>query len=157
MKTILERFEEKYEAVTESGCWIWTAALWMGGRYGSFWVDKAFNNGAMSGAHRVSLYLYKGLKLSTEEHACHKCDNTLCVNPEHLFVGSHSDNMQDMLDKGRYVAHKQVLFEDDVVKAKELRSKGQSVRSIAKEFNISESHMSRLLRDVYNRHDARKA
>ena len=151
MKTVLERFEEKYEPVTESGCWIWTAALWSGGRYGCFGYE-----GKMQSAHKLSLLLYKGISTDDKSHVLHKCDNGLCVNPDHLFVGTHAENMQDMLDKGRYVAHKQVLFEADVAKAKEMRALGMQVKDVASFFGISTSHMSRLLRDVYNRHDSRK-
>lgn len=50
-------------------------------------------------AHRVTFLFTNG---SLPEEVCHKCDNPLCINPEHLFAGTHQDNMRDMSVKGRF-------------------------------------------------------
>ena len=144
--SILSRFEDKYIPVTESGCWLWTGAVWMNERYGAFWIDKSFNNGRMTGAHRASLFIYKGLKLKPDEQACHTCDVTLCVNPHHLFVGSHTDNMRDMVTKGRNVVGTQKLSEQDVMVVRERRVLGESVKDIALSVGLSPSQMSRVLK-----------
>ena len=49
MKNAEERFSEKYQAIPESGCWIWTGGIWSGGRYGAFW-----ENGKQHKAHKKS-------------------------------------------------------------------------------------------------------
>ena len=146
MKNILKRFEDKYEAVTESGCWIWTAALWMNERYGAFWVDDTFNNGRMTGAHRASIYLYRGIKAQSSESICHKCDNTLCVNPDHLFIGSHTDNMKDMVSKGRHKSGREKLSDYDKEKAKQMRREGLEVKKIAEFFGIDRGYTSLLVK-----------
>ena len=146
LNKVTERFEAKFIPVTESGCWLWTGAVWMSDRYGAFWVDKTFNNGRMTGAHRASLYIYRGIKLCSHEHACHTCDNTLCVNPDHLFVGSHTDNMRDMVAKGRHVTMSLKLSESDIVEARLRRVAGESVKEIALSIGMSPSHMSRVLK-----------
>jgi len=90
--TIMKRFFDKVEK-TES-CWLWIA----GGRgkgYGSFKI-----NGKSIDAHRVSYELHNG-EIPKEMHVCHTCDNTKCVNPDHLFLGSPKDNWQDGFNKGR--------------------------------------------------------
>lgn len=90
--------EEQLEAyvVTESGCWNWTKSVSMDG-YG-----KLKRNGITLRAHRVFYEAHVG-PIMDGLHVLHRCDNPLCVNPEHLFLGTRSDNMQDMNQKGRRV------------------------------------------------------
>lgn len=86
-----------WEKVKKSdGCWLWTASL-SAGRYGEMNDRK---RGHIK-AHRLSWELHNG-SIPDGLEVCHKCDNTLCVRPDHLFLGSHDDNMQDMMRKGRH-------------------------------------------------------
>ncbi len=94
MKTIQERFEEKYE-VDPFGCWLWTSAKYGNERYGVFRLDNR-----NQGAHRASWQLYNG-DIPSGLCVLHKCDVGLCVNPEHLFLGTQTDNVHDMMNKGR--------------------------------------------------------
>ena len=87
----MERFFNKVDK-TES-CWIWNASLRYG--YGAFKI-----NGKVVGAHRFSWEYHFG-KINNGLNVCHKCDNPKCVNPQHLFLGSNSDNMKDCYKKGR--------------------------------------------------------
>jgi hypothetical protein len=93
--TVRERFEAKYEAVTESGCWLWTASTGSHG-YGQLMVF-----GAPRLAHRVSWELAFGA-IPEGMYVCHRCDTRSCVNPAHLFLGSARDNSLDMMAKGRH-------------------------------------------------------
>jgi HNH endonuclease len=95
MKTDKERFCDKVEAVTESGCWIWLGALDRKTGYGLFYFERK-----QQFAHRVSYELFRG-KIPESLFVLHRCDVECCVNPNHLFLGTHADNMADRNAKGR--------------------------------------------------------
>lgn len=150
LSKILARFETKYIPEPSSGCWLWEGAVWMGKRYGAFWIDKFFNKGRMTSAHRASIFLYKGIDPKGME-VCHVCDNTLCVNPNHLFLGTHQDNMIDMVKKDRHVCVKQKLTSSQIEEAKIMRKNLMQVKDIADVFGISRSHMSRIVAGILPR------
>lgn len=92
MKTLTQRFNSKV-SVTPA-CWLWTGAR-SGLRYGGL-----KHEGKVLRTHRVSYELHKG-PIPDGMSVMHRCDNPLCVNPDHLQIGTHLDNMQDMFSKGR--------------------------------------------------------
>lgn len=79
--------------VLKSRCWLWTATKFSSG-YG------VFSFGAGQRANRYSWILHYG-DIPEELFVLHKCDNPACVNPKHLFLGTHQDNMDDMTQKKR--------------------------------------------------------
>lgn len=91
----IEVFWNRISPEPNSGCWIWTGATIPQG-YGCL---RRFKKTLK--AHRVSFELFKG-KISSGLHVCHRCDNPSCVNPEHLFLGTNVDNMNDKKAKGRH-------------------------------------------------------
>jgi hypothetical protein len=72
------------------GCWLWAAGLT--GRYGHFEGDYA---------HRFAWRIHFG-PIPKGRCVCHRCDVPLCVRPDHLFLGTHKDNTQDAIRKGRF-------------------------------------------------------
>ena len=86
------RIQRKIEPVTESGCWIWTGAA---NRYGHSCLK-----GKAKTAHRLVYELLIG-EIPEGMELMHSCDIGVCVNPNHLSVGTHNDNMKDMVKKGR--------------------------------------------------------
>jgi len=82
-----------------SGCWLWSGAVSPSG-YGWFHMPNSGGRGKSWRAHRASYSAFKG-KIPEGLHVCHKCDVRSCVNPEHLWLGSHKDNMKDRNRKGR--------------------------------------------------------
>lgn len=80
-------------------CWNWQANV-TGQGYGMFWIHDGTKARGVS-AHRFSFSLSTGESIPEGLNICHTCDNPLCVNPDHLFVGTQSDNMKDCHQKGR--------------------------------------------------------
>jgi hypothetical protein len=129
MKDLFKRFM-KFVEVGE-GCWLWCGS--MRGGYGAFRVD-----GKIERANRVAYELFKGEV--GELHVCHTCDNPRCVNPDHLFLGTRSDNMKDAYDKGRLVPPEGQRFVGSLSRLevrdikRALRDKG--IAEVAREFGV---------------------
>ena len=133
-----ERFM-KYVEKVDSGCWHWLGAT--NQNYGRFGIKNK-----NLPAHRASVLLF-------HEHypdfdkllVCHKCDNTICVNPDHLFVGTHQDNIDDKMKKNRHVTLKgidnpnAIIIEKDVIF---IRESDLTTYDLALKFNLSTSSIN---------------
>lgn len=96
-RTDKERFESKTMPEPNTGCWFFLNAIKPSG----YCYFKFAGEGARLLAHRASYKIYKG-EIPKGMLVLHDCDNRLCVNPDHLFLGTHKDNTQDMIRKGRH-------------------------------------------------------
>lgn len=103
-------------------------------------------NGKNVRAHR---FFYENLigPIPEDLHVLHKCDNPLCVNPKHLFLGTHQDNVQDMVTKGRHGKSK--LTEDQV---QEIRLDVRRSIIIAKEYGVHRSTINRIKSGIRWKH-----
>ena len=93
----LVRFWGSVSKLSSAECWLWTKAKDRYG-YGVFWHD-----GKNQTAHRASKMIQLGALTPSHIHVCHTCDVPACVNPDHLWLGSHIDNVQDKVDKNRHL------------------------------------------------------
>lgn len=97
-QSAVPRFVCKYRVCPLSECWLWTASVnKKRGGYGRF----SFGCKTI-GAHKAAWILYRG-DIPAGMHVLHRCDNPLCVNPDHLFLGTNADNVADMDAKGRRI------------------------------------------------------
>lgn len=135
-KSFEERLERHIERLPESGCWIWMGATLENG-YGK--VRDAEMKSAL--AHRASYSYYKG-SLSKDKYVCHTCDIPSCVNPNHLFLGTPTENQQDSKRKGRAIKATFKLEKSKVSEIKNYLKHGYSQKEIANLFGISQSMVS---------------
>lgn len=121
---------------TPSGCWNWTGGT-NGVGYG-----KLQTGGVKWLTHRLSYSLHIG-PIPVGMCVCHRCDNPGCVRPDHLFLGTHQDNMLDKERKGRAnhvrgsALGKGKLSEDTLKSVWKRILQGDPVRSIAEELSVS--------------------
>lgn len=92
------RFLSLVDQSGANGCWVWQGRTWKG--YGSFSIQRSPAHQGTVGAHRWAYEHWVG-PIPTGLIVCHTCDNPPCVNPAHLFVGTHQDNARDREQKGR--------------------------------------------------------
>lgn len=85
----------KFSRVVPSGC-----ILWVGGKRGRMGYGHITWRGRSYAAHRLAYEAFVG-PIPIKIHVLHKCDTPACVNPDHLFLGTHDDNMADKKNKGR--------------------------------------------------------
>lgn len=92
----IESFNKRWVPEPFSGCWLWIGAI----SEGRTSYGQVQQNNKKTTAHRVSWELHKG-NIPAGLFVLHQCDTGLCVNPEHLFLGTAQDNSADMKNKNR--------------------------------------------------------
>lgn len=145
-----------WASVDRSGdCWVWTGLTNAGG-YGSIRVPER----GMQLAHRVAWELTNG-PIPPGVSICHRCDNRLCCNPDHLFLGSHTVNMRDAATKGRLrtpltqgeASVHAKLTADDVRAIRSLYAAGGVTnRELAVRFGVSQQSVSDVVQRKSWRH-----
>jgi hypothetical protein len=130
-------YEDKYIPVTESGCWLWLLGLDSAG-YG-----KCKIHGEMFGAHRV-LWMMSNGAIPDGLFVLHKCDVTCCVNPSHLYLGTHQDNIADRERRNRGSKKdgernpSSKLKEVDIMEILDLINAGVGHKEISVVFNVTQ-------------------
>ena len=96
MKSDLEKFEERFTPEPNTGCWLWIGAS----------INNEKGHFRMRGkewiASRAAWELYRG-PIPEGDYVLHHCDNPWCVNPDHLYTGTQTDNMRDAKVRNRLV------------------------------------------------------
>jgi hypothetical protein len=141
-KSAEEKFFDYIDKDEATGCWNWIGGKDKNG-YGI--ISVYLNPGRVCvRAHRFSYELYKG-SISLGMFICHSCDNPSCVNPDHLWLGTHLENEQDKDKKDRrprgHIAHNRKLTQEQILK---IRNTTISAAKLAKEFGVSDGLVCRV-------------
>jgi hypothetical protein len=140
-------------AEEKGGCWEWIGyknPTW----YGQF-ACKLNGKKKVVLSHHYSWYLYTGF-MPKALIICHKCDHPYCVNPDHLFLGTHADNVNDKVSKGRQTRGETnasaKLTDEKVREARELYKNGMKDKQLSLLFGVHESTMRSITRNETWRH-----
>jgi len=130
---IEDRIKNKFKVDPNNNCWIWQGFKDKDG-YGSIIINQKMNK-----PHRVMWEIHNG-PIPEGINVLHKCDNPPCVNPDHLFLGSQKDNIQDCIKKDRFVRGEKngraKLTKNKVIK---IYYDNRKYAEIAKDFSVSKA------------------
>ena len=150
MKTAAEKLTTAYvdknvSRIPFSGCWIWTAYVNKAG-YGSIG-----SKGGNQLVHRAMYEKHIG-RVSRRNYVCHTCDVPSCINPDHLFAGTPSDNAKDRANKGRsapklgHLNGRSKLSNSSVLRIRSLYRSGVKQIDLANMFGMAEASISQIIR-----------
>lgn len=150
MRNTRQTFWNRVNKNSENGCWEWLGCKTQDG-YGVIYFE-----GKRYYTHRLAWTITEG-RIPDGLLVCHHCDNRICCNPSHLFVGTPKDNTHDMIKKGRcsWIVHKErkpkkvrshrKLNPEKVILIRELFEDGYSQTRIAGMFNVSCATVSQIV------------
>lgn len=160
------RIEARHTPEPNTGCWLWTGTVLRHG-YGQICVD-----GGRDLAHRASWRHFRGA-IAEGLWVLHRCDTPACINPDHLFLGTHQDNVDDKVSKGRQprmacapkrpatgarnaahtrpdrrprgVTQGSAKLTDELVRQiRDARARGVPQREVARQFGTSQGNVQRI-------------
>jgi hypothetical protein len=140
----IKRFWDNVNKKGLDECWEWKSNDLRGKGYGYIRVkDKNIK------ANRISWVIHNG-PIPESKLVLHKCDNPRCVNPNHLYVGTHSDNNMDReYRNSNYLKGRMSKFSsEDIDTIKKLYIDGVYQKDIAKQFNVSQSYISFIIKGI---------
>lgn len=142
----MDTFEKYIMPEPNSGCWLWTGSVTRHG-HGTFHVKRKTVS-----AHRLAFERFKG-RIPDGLYVLHKCDVRCCVNPDHLWVGTQSDNLKDMASKGRSCLGEKntraKLTESDVLL---IRASSKPYAELAKDYGVHEQLIYQIRKRIIWRH-----
>lgn len=148
----LERFWAKVDRGKVTDCWLWTGSFnevhAKGDSYG-----KMFRRGSGEGkeyTHRISWIIANKRQIPRGLHVLHKCNVKRCVNPQHLYVGTHAENMRDFRNTPKYkYRFAAKLKPEQVTELRKLVAAGSSYKEVAGIFGLAYSAVSPIVRREY--------
>lgn len=137
-----------------SNCWIWTGSTKSGTKPHALTYGRVHWRNRGYPAHRLSWITFNG-PIPRGLCVCHRCDRPLCINPDHLFLGTYADNALDMYEKGRHPhgdKHGQTKIADkDIPRLLEMRDAGVTLATIAATCDVTLSQVHNIVTDKQRR------
>lgn len=156
----LDRLKKSFEkhVIRQEGCWGWKGPIANGG-YPVMSCRRAIGSDR---GHRASWIIHKG-PIPEGLFVCHHCDNPICTNPEHLWIGTHQENDKDKIIKGRArfgapplkqgsENGSSKLTEEQVIEIKKLLKEGKSTYFIGPIFGVSKTTILRIKKGTHWQH-----
>lgn len=143
---LLRRLHERIAKEPETGCWLWIGQRSKSG-YATFWIFKKNFR-----VHRLMAWMYLGYDDDGKHEVCHRCNIKLCVNPTHLYIATHAQNMRDAAHdglipkrKGEKAAHA-ILTELQVKDAMAAVRGGMTHRAVAAIYAVDRTTITAIMR-----------
>lgn len=133
-----------FNSKIKNDCWIYNEKMRDKSGYGLCSV-----NGVTRKSHRVSYEVFKG-EIPRNMMVCHSCDNPSCINPDHLWIGTNSENIIDMVKKNRSKQAK--LSPDQVIEIRNMYKNDNKFKWIADLFGISDTHITKIIKRLKWKH-----
>lgn len=146
-KNEIDRFFSKIKKL-DNNCWEWTSGKYCTG-YGMFCARRGKRKTFL--AHRISWMIYNNASILNRVMVCHTCDNRLCVNPEHLYLGTGFDNNRDTIERNRGNRLRGSkcswarLTDADVIEIRRLKALGVRQREIARKYDFDQASISNIV------------
>ena len=149
----MDRLMNKIKVNHKTNCWEWTGATYNG--YGKTTIGSRIDNSRKTiTVHRLSYELNNGT-IPQGMFVCHKCDNRKCINPDHLFVGTRQDNVDDRESKNRNIVKTGESNPTSKLTQKIVKNcrwenafQGVSVYSLAKKYGVNKKTMQNAVKGV---------
>jgi hypothetical protein len=145
--TVAARFWRHVCPEPNSGCWLWDGVV----NHRGYALMSADNK--LKKASHIALRLV-GRALDVGQIACHRCDMPACVNPDHIYAGTHATNAADRQNRGRGIQPKgslspvAKLTEQDVMRMRAAYRAGRSQGSLAREYGLNQGTVSNICRGL---------
>lgn len=144
---LISQFQQRVQIGSINECWLWLGDCNSDTGYGRLGLYSVRYL-----AHRISYVVHYG-PFDWDLFVCHDCDNPPCVNPHHLFLGTHTDNLQDAATKGRMSTSKNVgeanakaiLTEEDVRQIRLEHALGFTYKELAKRHSLKFAHIKKIV------------
>jgi HNH endonuclease len=144
-RPVIERFWEKIDR-SGRGCWLWKCGKNQDGHGILFWKfenDRCYN----VSPHRLSYEIHFG-PIPDGLQVRHACNNPACVNPKHLLLGTHDDNMRDKAAAGTVKGEKNPackITAADVRAIRKMHAKGSGIKALERRFNVKKSQIHNIV------------
>lgn len=159
-KPAIERVLDKVIPIPFSGCWIFMGAT---NHFGYGIAGTGGRGEPVDRVHRIAYKYFKG-EIPKGMFVCHTCDIPSCCNPDHLFLGTNQDNVNDMVKKKRNSkpprnphivgsAHPGAkLTEDQVLEIRDLYRKGITQKILAEQYGVARQSISKIVNNKRFKH-----